>query len=470
MRFTRTREILAATCVAMSLLIIGCGGGSGITPPPPPPPVPETLSMSVSVPASALQTYQAYPMAPVAISISASSNKGSVTTTCTVDGNTSPCSGNINLTVGTHNICGSALSVTTGMTDSKCASVVVSQLKLAGKAVGLDANGNEYNPLGSWVVIGPDNGTRDSTQVGTGGTFTINTRYANAGNVPVDFRGDGVLKLSRVRTSAEFFGTPTVIMTPKLYNTPSCATTGPSRAIAIDLEKAYKTPIPVDGPFGTGVDNIPFFIRKVVNGSWVYAVGSWKSWPVKVAFASAISAYDSAGYWTMVDSLNRAMCTPVFAPAKISEVNQAGGISVNLDPNGGVNGMVGELYKGDYVSGAENFSSPAVVFHPPLFTGPPHEGVHNLGIGHTCSWMSLMYYGCGTSRDNSILPEDVAYILLMQKIRALERKYNTRFSLAWSHQGERIAKGLPEEPVIYVREDGGFGSVSNPSGGVVILP
>ena len=80
-----------------------------------------------------------------------------------------------------------------------------------------------------------------------------------------------------------------------------------------------------------------------------------------------------------------------------------------------------------------------------------------------------MRSSCGVSNDEAITPEDVAHILYMKRVRELERKYNTRFSLSGMHQWERKQAGLSEEAVVYVREDGTFGSVSNPGGPLVVL-
>ena len=429
----------------------------------PPPPTPETVSVSAVAPASVNQTPSTFPFAPITIVVTASSTKkdATVTVTCTVDGQNAPCSTNI--PVGTHSWCGIGTS-STGMTASNCGSSVVNLMLDTKKVVGFDANGNEYVPAGSWVIYGEGNG-KDSTQVGVDGSYSINTRYVGMGNVPVEFRGDNVIRPSFGRTSAEFFASPSIIMGSKVSNTPVCATTGPSKAISIDLEKAY-TPAP-----GSTPDNIPFYYRKVVNGSWAYAVGGYKSWPVKEALdhttsSSPITASDSTKSFTNLDSLTKAFCTQVFIPANESDVRANGGVLLGVHADAGYSGNTPQLYQGDYLSGQVGFGSNNG-FN--FFVFAPHESIHALGFGHTCSWVSIMRSSCPFATEDKIMPEDVAYILYMKRVRELERKYNTRLSLSWMHQGERRAKLLTEESVVFVGADGSFETASVPGGAYVVL-
>ena len=464
MRFTRIREILAAACVAVSFSVSSCKGPTEPGVIPPPPPVPETLSVMVTVPATVSQTYQTYPMALVVISVTASSNKGPVTTSCTLDGETvNSCGSTVVVSLGTHTICATARSIVTGITKDACGTTVATESRVVVTAVGFDANGVEVCPVGSTVVFGAKTAPQDSAVVGSDCKATVATRYVGMGNVPVEVRGNSILKGYYGRTNAEFFATPTVVVGPQTFNTPSCSTTGPSQAIVIDLEKAY-TPTP-------GTSSLSFFHRWSGIGGWVYRVGSHKNgWPVKIGFDRSpgygtITASDSVNFKVWTDSTNRAFCTPVLALANESEVRASEGILVHIEP-GNYTGGVSGPDQGDYIIGLVRFGT-NLGFQ---FSGfAIHEPFHALGFGHTCAWKSVMRSSCGVSNDEAITPEDVAHILYMKRVRELERKYNTRFSLSGMHQWERKQAGLSEEAVVYVREDGTFGSVSNPGGPLVVL-
>jgi len=412
-----------------------------------------------------VQARATFPITAVQINIVAHSStlSNTVASSCTVNAEPVQCGSTAMLPIGSHMVRVRGVS-SSGMSAEDSSIVVVQPLVERSRWVGFDADGNEHTPVGVWVVYGPDVGPKDSTQVGADGFVSVNTRYAGLANVPVEFRGNTVVRPSFGRTGVEFHATiPTVVVGSRVLNTPSCATTGPSRAIVIDLEQVYATS---PGP----KDTSSFFRRGLSpDSAWRYLVGSWPTLPQKVAFDSSLSATDSANFWAGADSLNRAFCATMIAPENKTQVLSSGGVEVRFVVNLISAGLVGG-FSGDYARGS-------IVLDPVLMFSPWsqswcnkssiwHELFHTNGIGHTSAFESRMGPwgpdplapgGC------SIRHNDVAYLLYMRRVREFERKYDTRFSLAWMHQGERRTKGLREEIVGYVGADGRLGSVSDPS-------
>jgi hypothetical protein len=377
----------------------------------------------------------------------------------------------VKLSVGNHTICAVVSDGNNGQVKD-CSNVTVAPSMISGKVISPTVTG-EYVPQNTYIVFGPEGGAQDSTKIGADGSYTLNTRYVGMGNVPVIVRGDLNVIPSLIRTSVEFFLNPTIIMVPRGFASPSCPTSGPSKVFPIDLEGAY----------ALGGQNLSFFMRSrfdPANGDgtvkfpfFTYNVGSWKTLPIKVA----VTAGDSTSFWIHADSLNRALCMTTFVQAKQSEVSADVGITTVVD-NTRVADMAYVSFwpAGDYKSGGVFFSQTATMRDR---EGVQHELIHTLGIGHSaCARIpSVMQWSCDGWIGN--LPPiqreyDVVYITLMRRVRDLERKYNTRFSLAYAHQGEKVLlKNLPEDAVAYMNENGTFpiASIGNPAGPMVpIIP
>jgi len=456
---SRARFVRRVAGTTLVVLGISCGGP---TEPPPPPPT-NKVSVTLSVPPTVPQLrFPDYPMASVTISALVSSSLGKPTTlTCALDGAVVPCNTPEKILPGTHTVCAKGESPG-AVPVEKCGEVSVTLLLDQKQVVGFDANGNEYIPVGSWYVMGPDSGPRDSAQVGSDGLANLNSRYIGMGNVPVDFRGDAILKPSFGRTSPEFFWMQAVAMGSRVINTPVCATTGPAVAVTIDLDREGFTPPPSTWQIP---QNLPLYIRTFAEGGWFYHDGSWPELPVKVAFDSVIAPNDSARFWFQADSINRAFCQERIRPANRSEV----------DPGGIVVHFAFAVFAASVGGLPRDYRFGSVTVDTTVFSGERdakemlwHEFGHAVqSLGHECQYVSNMWSSCAPPGGvyPGIQKKDVAYPLWRERLVAIERKYNTRIALAWIHQGERRELNLPdlpEEPVVWINANGSFGTVSQP--------
>lgn len=473
--FSQTANVRRVLAIALAVAGLSCGAGDTVapppppppvTPPPPPPPAPEVVTVSLTV-RDTVQSVTSFPMVTLPITASAVSSKGyPVIVTCTV-GNSTPCA-SARGDSGVHNVRVIAVSTSPEAISVKDSATlrVVPLLKLQ-QIRGFDANGIEYIPVGMPVVLGDTlPGTpRDTSRVGADGLLKIYSRYVNMGNVPAHYLGDAVLKPSFGRTSSEFWASPAVVMGSRGINTPACATTGPSVAITIDLDReAY-----VRGPANVAPQDIPLYLRVQLqdNSSWVYHDGSQASFPTKVAFDSVITMSDSIRFWVQADSVNRAFCQERIRPGMLAEVQSQGGVQVHFSPNT-ASATIGGLPR-DYIFSSITIDTVAVWSN--FYGGYAlwHEFGHSVaGVGHECNFESNMAYGCNAF-SHGITKKDVGYMRWKELLVALERKYSTRIALAWVHQGERRERGLPEESVVWVTAEGGLGTVSNPAGPMVSL-
>ena len=79
-----------------------------------------------------------------------------------------------------------------------------------------------------------------------------------------------------------------------------------------------------------------------------------------------------------------------------------------------------------------------------------HEFLHVLGMGHTCSWPSIMTTGTLCPEPLRALkpsPEDVAHYFVMTWARAGERSLGTTWSLSTAFVADVLARGLAEPSV-----------------------
>src|SRR3989344_8269440 len=450
----RTPFVRAIAAAWLAAFAIACGP----TPVEPPPPT-NVVSVTPSVPATVPQSrIPDYPMAFVMISASASSSLGKpVTLTCMLDDKSSTCNTPIMVSPQTHHWCVKAESEGAAAKEV-CGEVSVILLTDRKRFEGFDADGNVHVPVGMWVAMGDTlpGVPRDSAQVGSDGFATLNSRYIGMGNVPVDIRGDAILKPSYGRTSPEYWATGAVAMGSRVINTPVCATTGPSEQILIDLDREGYTPPPSTWQIP---QNLPLYIRTFAEGAWFYHDVSWAQLPARVAFDSLIAPNDSARFWFQADSINRAFCQERIRPANRRE-GQSGGILVHFS-QGVFAATVGGLPR-DYSYGSITVDTMAFSRSKEALL---HEFGHAVpGLGHECQYVSNMWSSCAPPGGvyPGIQKKDVAYPLWRERLVAIERKYNSRIGLAWIHQGERRERRLPEEPVVWINANGSIGTVSKP--------
>lgn len=479
------RFIAAALAATVFSFLASCGeGGHPVGPPvvvycpdgsvapgndisrcPPPPPPVETVSVSGSVSVSFIGV--AYPMAKVTITGSGQSTIPGNTVTVAVTVNNTPSTlGNITLPEGSYRVCFVGTSSTGVKSSEWCppTNLAITWPSIRGRFVAATPT-SEYVPSGLWAVVEDV----DSVRVNPDGTYFIPTLMALRDTAKVVVRGSSEVFPTLARVEKKYFSNYVQIGSVKNWTIfgaiPGCTYAG--QTIGLSLEKAYKrTP-----PQGNGF--FPRWKLSQLGGTdsttYAYLVGSYTSYPVKVAIFKgrtdtpfSASAEDEARLWARLAEMNPTMCFDTFVRSDDTvSVNTSGGVRVNFDAtrfSGGVN----EETKGDYVFGTVNIgpgSDGTISALLPQYGGTAkHEFFHASGpIHHTCQFNppSLMTQNCNVNQANDMTAEDVAYWHLMRRVRELERKYSTRFSLAQMHQGENVfLLGLPEDKVIVFGPEG----------------
>jgi hypothetical protein len=238
-----------------------------------------------------------------------------------------------------------------------------------------------------------------------------------------------------------------IVLVPRQWNIVRGKYRGTS--IPISLESAY-TPSP---------QGLSFFLRSTAGGRITYTVAAWNlaSAPFPVAFDrripnGPINPADSIGFWESMRTLQEEVGLSIFRPANFSEITATRGIRVThnwTDSAAAGRGAFTVLQNGTILGGWIGINW---VGHFTLQSGfdvQKHEMGHVLGLGHTCSWKTIMYAGCNfeTSEGMVFTPHDVAYFEALYRVDELQRQWNTRIGLPHSHQGERVRiLGRPREP------------------------
>jgi hypothetical protein len=172
---------------------------------------------------------------------------------------------------------------------------------------------------------------------------------------------------------------------------------------------------------------------------------SWPSsrFPLRVAFdrdregGPQIGPRDSASFWRAADSMQAAVGASLFRPAAYADAlprdrSPNDVLLVRADPTlreAGlttvVSGEAGISYAAVRVQRASMLSDP---IGPRLVA---HELFHALGIGHTCSWTSVMAEAesCPELRAETPMPEDVAYLQLLLRMRVIQRDPALRWGM-----------------------------------------
>ncbi|MHB0978275.1 MAG: hypothetical protein ACYC1K_02645 [Minisyncoccota bacterium] len=408
----------------------------------------ETVSVS-SVNVSTSFVGVSYPMVQVTISASGLSTTGKpVTVAITVDG--SPINGSLTIPEGSYRVCFIGTSSSGVKSDETCQTRSITWPKIVGRFVAATPT-SEYVPSGLWAVAEET----DSVRVNSDGTFSLPTLAALKDTAKVVVRGSNEVFPTLARVEKKYFGNYVQISSVRNWTISTGTYAG--QTVALSLEKAFKP---------TSLQAFGFFQRgqKVgEGGAYRYLVGSYVSFPVKVAVyrgrsSISLSSVDEGRLWDRLNEMEQVTGFDLFVPSDTTSVNAAGGIRLLLNPGAGA--AVDEWSKGDYVSGQVTLglgTNGTFAAFDPTVADAKHEFLHASGpIGHTCQWASVMEQSCLRNMPYNPQPEDVANWHLMRLGRGLERKYDTRFSMAQMHQGERVfLLNLPENGVI-VYGTGGF--------------
>ena len=204
-----------------------------------------------------------------------------------------------------------------------------------------------------------------------------------------------------------------------------------------------------------------FFRRGVPSrvGARISTVPAWRpgSFPLRVAFdhgytSEAISGRDSAAFWSDVAELERDLGEDLFRPARFSETDPVDDapedlVLVWVERGLRTAGLGSVAYSGgDIGFGAVRFDD-ALAFTRPGAPGLiAHEMVHTLGIGHTCSWYSVVadIARCPERRAPFVTPEDVAYVQVHLAMGSLQRAHRARWGLDAALRGEEEVEHSPK--------------------------
>jgi len=211
-----------------------------------------------------------------------------------------------------------------------------------------------------------------------------------------------------------------------------------------------------------------FFRRGVPTrlGARVSTVPAWRpgSFPLRVAFdheytSERITGRDSTAFWRDVAELERDLGEQLFRPARFSEtdpVEDAPEDLVLVWVERGLRsaGLGSVAYSGGDIGYGSVRLDDALAFTRPGAPGLiAHEMVHTLGIGHTCSWYSVVadVSRCPERRAPSATPEDVAYVQVHLAMGSLQRAHGARWGLDAALRGEEEVENSPKPNTTLVR-------------------
>ena len=219
--------------------------------------------------------------------------------------------------------------------------------------------------------------------------------------------------------------------------------------VSISMDKAFRTSPHTSGFYhetkqrGRG---------RCCNGTpWAPRVASWPSasMPIPVALDNASStepftSIESNRVWHHLVKVETALGVDMFRSGTVQEASQ-NGIVVRLDDTGR--------------AGTASFSSDVnldinwgrMTFHPTKLRLPgsvivEQEAFHVIGLGDTCSWLSIQAkrsFGCRLS--SIITAADVAYQQILYQVLALKKSSGAQYHVDAAFRGERviILGGLP---------------------------
>lgn len=163
-----------------------------------------------------------------------------------------------------------------------------------------------------------------------------------------------------------------------------------------------------------------------------------------------ISPRDSVSFWRGADELERDFGADLLRPAPYSATASVGDsvpsdlIFVLLDPSLRVSGLgTAGAYGEDIVFGEVRLKGSGLLAGPEGRDIVMHELMHAMGLGHTCSWRSVMAVStrCPAMRSERATPEDVAYAQVVRRVRELQRVHRAEWGLEAALAGEESAVG-----------------------------
>jgi hypothetical protein len=192
-----------------------------------------------------------------------------------------------------------------------------------------------------------------------------------------------------------------------------------------------------------------FLKRSTVVGG---GVRTWPEafFPLRVVFDHEFSPLpitprDSVSFWRSVEGLEADFGADLVRPAPYSASVPVGDsvpgdlIFVMIDPSLRVSGLgTTGAYGEDIVFGEVRLRGSGVLADAGASGIVVHELMHAIGLGHTCSWRSVMAVEtrCPGLRSDRPTPEDVAYAQVVRRVRELQRMYDAEWGLEAALAGE----------------------------------
>ena len=175
-------------------------------------------------------------------------------------------------------------------------------------------------------------------------------------------------------------------------------------------------------------------------------VQSWpeERFPLRVAFDREwsgvnVTRRDSLVFWSEARELEEAFGTGMFRPVAYWETLPVGDqeahdvVLVWFDPEmHGASGLGSAISVGEEIEyGDVRLGRQALSAGASMRGLVAHELMHTLGFGHTCAWRSVLadVRRCPELRADTATPEDVAYVQMAARVRALQREGRRRWAL-----------------------------------------
>ena len=176
------------------------------------------------------------------------------------------------------------------------------------------------------------------------------------------------------------------------------------------------------------------------------------AFPLRVAFdrersGDRITARDSAAFWSTVGTLEERLGSDLFRPVPYDETipgedepEPEDVVLIWIDPGLRFSGLGIAVSEGSkIIYGAVRIRRAALITDAQGSELVGHEMMHALGVGHTCSWRSLVAdpHTCFFLRSSSATPADVAYWQLARRVRDLQQVQDARWGIEAALAGEQ---------------------------------